>query len=47
MVVGYELGKTLGEVSELSREEIGYWLAFIKLKQKREAEALRKSRPPR
>jgi hypothetical protein len=45
MVVAYELKLTLDEVGRLSKDEIGWWLAFIKLKQEREAKAARKKPP--
>lgn len=32
MVVGYELGKSLDELSAMGKEEIGWWLAFLKHK---------------
>lgn len=29
MLVGYELGKSLDELSAMGKEEIGWWLAFL------------------
>lgn len=45
MLVAYELKKTLKELYELmDQDELGWWLAFIKQKQKMEEEHLAKSK---
>lgn len=44
MVVAYELGKTVDEIAHLSPEDIAYWLAFFKVREKRIEQAIKRRR---
>ena len=44
MVVGELLHKSLGELDEMGFDEVGRWLAYIKVKQEREEKAAAKAR---
>jgi hypothetical protein len=43
MMVCYELGKTEAEVGQWHLEDVIRWVAFIRLKNKAEVEAMRKA----
>lgn len=44
MLVAYELGKTVDEVSHLTSDDIADWLAFFILREKKLEEALKRNR---
>ena len=47
MVVAYELKKTVDEIEHLTPDELGNWLAFFKLRQKRMDEEYKRAKRSR
>ena len=46
MAVACELHKTLGEVKDMSLDELADWLAFFKAREKLQSESAKRSRRP-